>query len=88
MNETEETVLGESVQLTSNESIHVNEVHKPSIVGAGISGCWHYKLRHIRSGFITKLVDIDAGILGQSVPLSWKRLHGTVITRRQIRRKS
>jgi len=59
--------LGESVQLTSDESVHVNEVHKPSIVGAGIMGAG-ITARHVRSGFVTKLVDIDAEILGQSVP--------------------
>ena len=59
--------LGESAQLALNESVHVNEVHKPSIVGAGIMGAG-ITARHVRSGFITKLVDIDAGILGQSIP--------------------
>ena len=43
--------LGESAQLTSNESVHVNEVQKPSIVGAGIMGAG-ITARHVRSGFM------------------------------------
>ena len=71
--------LGESAQLTSNESVHVNEVRKPSVVGAGIMGAG-ITARHIRSGFITKLVDIDAVTLEQSIPAiieeaAWDRYH-------------
>ena len=71
--------LGESAQLTSNESVHVNEVQKPSIVGAGIMGAG-ITARHVRSGFITKLVDIDARTLEQSIPAileeaAWDRYH-------------
>ena len=71
--------LGESAQLTSIESVHVNEVQKPSIVGAGIMGAG-ITARHVRSGFITKLVDIDARTLEQSIPAileeaAWDRYH-------------
>ena len=59
--------LGKSTQLTPNKSLRVNELQKPSIVGAGIMGAG-ITARHVRSGFVTKLVDINAEALGQSIP--------------------
>ena len=59
--------LGKSAQLTPNKSLHVNELQIPSIVGAGIMGAG-ITARHVRSGFITKLVDINAEALEQSIP--------------------
>jgi 3-hydroxyacyl-CoA dehydrogenase/enoyl-CoA hydratase/carnithine racemase len=59
--------LGKSAQLTPNKSLRVNELQKPSIVGAGIMGAG-ITARHVRSGFVTKLVDINAETLGQSIP--------------------
>ena len=59
--------LGKSAQLTPNKSLHVNELQMPSIVGAGIMGAG-ITARHVRSGFITKLVDINAEALEQSIP--------------------
>ena len=59
--------LGKSAQLTPNKSLHVNELQMPSIVGAGIMGAG-ITARHVRSGFVTKLVDINAEALEQSIP--------------------
>ena len=59
--------LGTSAQLTPNKSLHVNELQIPSIVGAGIMGAG-ITARHVRSGFVTKLVDINAEALEQSIP--------------------
>ena len=59
--------LGKSTQLTPNKLLRVNELQKPSIVGAGIMGAG-ITARHVRSGFVTKLVDINAEALGQSIP--------------------
>ena len=59
--------LGKSAQLTPNKSLRVNELQKPSIVGAGIMGAG-ITARHVRSGFVTKLVYINAEALGQSIP--------------------
>ena len=59
--------LGKSAQLTPNKSLHVNELQIPSIVGAGIMGAG-ITARHVRSGFVTKLVDINAEALEQSIP--------------------
>ena len=71
--------LGKSAQLTPNKSLRVNELQKPSIVGAGIMGAG-ITARHVRSGFVTKLVDINAETLGQSIPTilqeaAWDRYH-------------
>ena len=59
--------LGKSAQLTPNKSLRVNELQMPSIVGAGIMGAG-ITARHVRSGFVTKLVDINAEALEQSIP--------------------
>ena len=59
--------LGKSAQLTPNKPLHVNELQMPSIVGAGIMGAG-ITARHVRSGFVTKLVDINAEALEQSIP--------------------
>ena len=59
--------LGKSAQLTPNKSLSVNELQMPSIVGAGIMGAG-ITARHVRSGFVTKLVDINAEALEQSIP--------------------
>ena len=59
--------LGKSAQLTLNKSLRVNELQMPSIVGAGIMGAG-ITARHVRSGFVTKLVDINAEALEQSIP--------------------
>ena len=59
--------LGKSAQLTPNKPLHVNELQMPSIVGAGIMGAG-ITARHVRSGFITMLVDINDEALEQSIP--------------------
>ena len=71
--------LGESSNLNSDQSLNVNELQKPSVIGAGIMGAG-IAARHVRSGFVTRLVDVDAKALSESVPAileeaAWDRFY-------------
>ena len=71
--------LGELPKASSEDSVAVHRFNKPSVVGAGIMGAG-ITSRHLRSGFITNLVDIDANALQKSIPAileeaAWDRYH-------------
>ncbi len=59
--------LGGLPKAVSEDSVAVHRFNKPSVVGAGIMGAG-ITARHLRSGFITNLVDIDADALQKSIP--------------------
>ncbi len=64
---------------SSEDFAAVQRFDKPSVVGAGIMGAG-ITSRHLRSGFITNLVDIDADALQKSIPVileeaAWDRYH-------------
>jgi len=59
--------LGDFTKTSSEDFAAVRRFNKPSIVGAGIMGAG-ITSRHLRSEFITNLVDIDADALQKSIP--------------------
>ena len=59
--------LDDSIKKSPEEFVAVQRFNKPSVVGAGIMGAG-ITSRHLRSGFITNLVDINAEVLQKNIP--------------------
>jgi 3-hydroxyacyl-CoA dehydrogenase/enoyl-CoA hydratase/3-hydroxybutyryl-CoA epimerase/3-hydroxyacyl-CoA dehydrogenase/enoyl-CoA hydratase/3-hydroxybutyryl-CoA epimerase/enoyl-CoA isomerase len=59
--------LDDSIKTSPDEFVAVHRFNKPSVVGAGIMGAG-ITSRHLRSGFITNLVDINAEVLQKNIP--------------------
>ena len=59
--------LDDSIKTSPDEFVAVHRFNKPSVVGAGIMGAG-ITSRHLRSGFITNVVDINAEVLQRNIP--------------------